>query len=121
MINHGYGIVLANDALCRSLYRFRCIPRLVNVLGGEIFEDGQIPPKKQSDNSKTDSINYFYFITECNPRLDQLFAQSVPGSSSGRIAGKTKNTTATSTCPHLRSSQHPKGAPQTPKPIKFSH
>lgn len=60
MIDHGYSIIFANNTLCRSLNRFRSVPRLVNVLGGEIFENGQIPPIKLCVNS--DFILHEIFI-----------------------------------------------------------
>lgn len=42
VVHHGLGVVHADDTLGRLLHTLRCIPGVVDVLGGEAAQDGQV-------------------------------------------------------------------------------
>ena len=122
VVDHGQRVIFADDALGRPLHRFRRIPRLVDVLHREILQHRLVFPSfffKEYFHlnfvEKKKEIFFFFFFTWLNRRWGRLCGRIWRDSSSGRIGGRTTNTTATSTCRRWPTNPHPAATLQTPE------
>ena len=52
VVHHGDGVVRAHDALGRLLHLLRGVPRLVDVAGGVVLQDGKVTPDKEERERK---------------------------------------------------------------------